>query len=354
MLIEQREIAKELKKLKAITSNSKITEANGILFKNNMLTANNLEITVTSKLAVDTDEDEEFVIPLKAIDYIESLPAGKIEITAKNNRLHIKGQHGNSSFITVGVEEITQYVASDVIEKESTFEYNSEELVEAINKVLYACSANSSRPVMNGVLLRGDGQHLNIVACDGFRLAWNQIACEGEINVVVPKNTIQKFLSLGLQGNIKLYALNDKKAVFKTEKYAVYTQLLTGDYINYKPLFDEEGYNTKVSVKRLELLESVARSVLCSGKGFAKTTLESTEDGNLAITVNSTIADFREVVDVFSDIDKKIKISFNPRYLIESLKASDEDNIDIYYKSEQKALWMLDGSIKQLVLPVRM
>lgn len=353
MLIEQREIAKELKKLKSIAPNSKINESNGILFKSNMLTASNPEITVTAQLSADTDE--EFVIPLKAIDYIESLPSGEIEITTKSNRLHIKGQRGTSSFITVGVDDFIQYTPSDTVEQKETLGYDGEAFAEAINKVLYACNANSSRPVMNGILLRGDGKYLNIVACDGFRLAWNQISCNCKINVVVPKNTIQKVLSLGLQGGIKLYAINNKKAVFKTDKYSVYTQLLTGDYINYEPMFDEEGYNTKVSVKRIELLESVARSVICSGdQGLPKTVLESTEDGNLAVTVNSTIADFREVVDVFSDFDSKIKIGFNARYLIEAFKASDEDNIDIYYKSEQKALWLFDGSIKQLVLPIRM
>lgn len=354
MLIEQREIAKELKKLKSITPNNKITEANGVLFKNNMLTASNLEITVTAKLEVNSVE--EFVIPLKAIEYIESLPAGEIKITANGNRLYIESKLGKTAFATFKIDDFPHYYVADISEQEANLGYDSEELAEAIDKVLYACGVNSARSVMNGILLRGDGEHLNIVGCDGFRLAWNQIAYKGKVDVVIPKGTIQKVLALGLQGNIELYAIEDnKKAVFKTDKYTVYTQLLVGDYIKYEPMFTEEGYDTKASVKRAELLESVARSVICSGdKNNAKTILESTEDGNLAITVNSAIAEFREVVNVFSDINDDIKIGFNPRFLIECLKASDEDNIDIYYKNAQKALWLLDGSIKQLVLPVRM
>lgn len=353
MKIEQREIAKELKKLKSITPNSKITETNGVLFSKNMLVANNLEITITAKLDVETDEM--FIIPLKAIDYIESLPAGLITITLDRNRLHIKSNFGESSFSTFDVNDFPQFNNIDYQSKEAGLRYDGAALADAINSVLYACSDNSLKPVMTGVLLQGDGDHLNIVGCDGYRLAWNQIDYKGELEVVVPKSTIQKVLSLGLQGGIELYDIDNKKAVFKTDKYTVYTRLLEGKYINYSEFFEEDGYDTKASVKRMDLLESVSRSVICSGdKINAKTILENTEDGNLSINTKSDIAEFQETVNTFSKIKNGMKIAFNPKLLIESLKASDEDNIDIFYKDSLKAVWLFDGNIKQLVLPVRL
>lgn len=353
MIIAKSEIAKELKKLKSLTPAKKADEVNGVLFKNNMLMANNLEITATAKLDVETDEA--FVIPMKAIELIENLPAGEIKITEKGSRLYIESKSGKSSFSTFPVSDFPLFDIVDLTERQATFGYDSEAVAEAINKVLYACGVNSARPVMNGILLRSDGKNLNIVACDGYRLAWNQIAYSGNIDAVIPKSTIQKVLSLGLQGNIELYTIDDKKAAFKTEKYTVYTRLLEGQYINYENMFKEEGYDTKASVKRVELLESVARSLICANSnGIPKTILESTEGGNLAITLKDTIADFREEVEVFSDIANPIKIGFNPRFLIDCLKSSDEDNIDVYYKNSDKALILLDGGLKQLVLPVRM
>lgn len=353
MIIEKSEIAKELKKLKSLTPAKKSDEVNGVLFKNNMLMANNLEITATAKLDVDTDE--QFVIPMKAIELIENLPAGEIKITEKGSRLYIESKSGKSSFSTFKVDEFPQFDIVDLTERQATFGYDSEAIAEAINKVLYACGNNSPRPVMNGILLKGDGKYLNIVACDGYRLAWNQINYAGQINAVIPRSTIQKVLSLGLQGNIELYTIDNKKAAFKTDKYTVYTRLLEGQYISYEKMFEEEGYDTKASVKRVELLESVARSLVCTSSNMvSKTILESTEGGNLAITLKDTIADFREEVEVYGDIENPIKIGFNPRFLIDCLKASDEDNIDIYYKNSEKALILLDGAVKQLVLPVRM
>lgn len=71
MIIEKSEIAKELKKLKSLTPSNKTDEVNGVLFKDNMLVANNFEMTATAKLPVDTDEA--FVIPMKAIELMINL-----------------------------------------------------------------------------------------------------------------------------------------------------------------------------------------------------------------------------------------------------------------------------------------
>ena len=354
MRIEKAEIAKDLKKLKSLTPAKKFDELNGILFKNNTLIASNLEITATAKLDVNTDE--EFIIPLKAIEFIESLPNGPITITTKGKRLYVESECGKSNFATFDVSSFPDLNITDLSERQAAFGYDSEAIAEAINKVLYACGNNSPRPVMNGILLSGDGKYLNIVACDGYRLAWNRIAYAGKIEAVVPRETIQKILSLGLQGDIELYTIDDsRKAAFKTEKYTVYTRLLEGKYINYAAMFEEDGYDTKASVKRQELLGAVTRSLICSsGATLSKTILENTADGKLSITLKDTIAEFQEEIAVYSEMENPIKIAFNARFLIECLKASDEDNIDIYYKNSEKALILLDGAVKQLVLPVRM
>lgn len=353
MIIEKSEIAKELKKLKSLTPSNKTDEVNGVLFKDNMLVANNFEMTATAKLPVETNEA--FVIPMKAIELIENSPSSKIEITEKNNRLCVKSKCGKSTFATFGIDKFPPCDIADLSEQIAAFAYDGETVADAISKVLYACGVNAARPVMNGILLQSNGETLDIVACDGYRLAWNQIPYTGNIKAVIPKGTIQKILSFGLNGSIKLYAIDNKKAAFKTEKYTLYTQLLEGDYINFTTFFKEDGYNTKATVKRTELLESVARSVICANEKYAtKMILESTEDGKLSVSLKNEIADFRETITVYNDFNASVKSAFNPRYLIECLKASDEDNIDILYKNSEKGIILLDGELKQLVLPMRM
>ena len=354
MLIEKHEIAKELKKLKGLTPVKSIEDVNGILFKENMLIASNLEITVISRLEVNTEET--FGIPMKAIDYIESLPAGEIEITAKDNRLTVKSKIGKSSFSTFGVDDFPTVDIVDLEERQASFGYDCEAISEKINQILYAVAQNSFKPVMNGALFEADGKYLSIVGCDGYRLAWNQIDYPGKFKVVIPKATIQKVLSLGLTGSLELYSIDEKKAVFKTDKYTVYTRLLEGDYINYKKMFQEEGYDTMACLKRMDLLESVARALICCESGGAsKVVLESNTDGSkLILTAKNTVADFMEEISLYQPVENKIKIAFNPRFLIDSLKVSTEMDMNMHFKNSDKAVFLIDGVTKQLVLPMRM
>lgn len=351
MIIEKSTIAAELKKLKNITP-PKVSDVSGILFKDNMLIANNLQVAVTAKLDVETDEA--FVIPTKAIDMIENLPAGEITITESNNRLTVKSEKGRSTFATIAVSDFPQTIIPDLTAAVTLFNYDAEQISEAISKVLYAVPETSAKLIMTGVQIKGNGKQIDIIGCDGFRAAWNQAIYNGEINAVIPRPSIVNLLSLDLKGNMEMFNINKNKVMFKTDKYSLQTPILTGEYLDLAPSFDTSLYSTEITVERTKLLESVKRALICSsGKGALKINLTTVDEQKIAVSLNETTAEFFEEIPLIGKIEGTVDISLNARFFIDALKASTDKNITILYKNALSALILKDSEMKQLLLPVR-
>jgi DNA polymerase-3 subunit beta len=349
MKIEQKELADKLKQIKSAVptkSNMKIT---GILFKNNMLIANNLELALT--VALDVDTAEEFIIPKKAIDLILKLNAGIIDIYLDGEKVIIKSNSGISRFVTLTVSDFPKLDTSK--DEVTPVECDGDELSKAINQVMYACNGqNQQNPVFSGILLDGDGKYLNIVACDGFKLAWNQIEFSHKIKVIIPKESLKKILSIDFDGNISLYMSGTKRAVIKLGDYTCYLRLIEGSFIDYRELFKEHPYKTSVSIK--ELIGSLSRTVSCIGEQKGVPVKLSINDSILNICVQSTVSEISEDIMLNEPAPNELKIGFNINYLVESIKAFNEDTVEIYYKDALSSVIMHGKTLKSITLPVRL
>ncbi len=351
MIIEKNIIAAELKKLKNITP-PKVSDVSGILFKDNMLIANNLQVAVTAKLDVETDEA--FVIPSKAIDMIENLPAGEITITESNNRLTVKSEKGKSTFATISVSDFPQTIIPDLTAAVTLFNYDAEQMSEAISKVLYAVSEKSTHQIMTGVLIKSNGNQIDIIGCDGFRAAWNQAIYNGEINAVIPKLSIVNLLSLDLKGSIEMFNMSTNRVIFKTEKYSLQTPVLVGNYLDPRSAFDTSTYITEITFEREELLDSVKRALICSSKkDVIRINLATVEKQKIVVTLNESNAEFWEEIPLIGKIEENIDVSLSARFLIDALKTSTDKNMSMSYKGNLNAVILRDSVMQQLLLPLR-
>ena len=87
MRVEKSEIAGKLRKLKNILNRRlDSAELNGVLFKDNCLYATNIEIGIKTTIN-SVNDNESFIIPKAAIDLIENLPEGMVEIISEDNKI---------------------------------------------------------------------------------------------------------------------------------------------------------------------------------------------------------------------------------------------------------------------------
>lgn len=320
----------------------------GVLFKDNCLSATNLEIGIKSPLEAGTDE--QFIIPARAIELIENLPDGPIEIIPdSNNSITIKAQNINNKFQSFAPKAFPELktIASDV----NVGNISSTDFEKAVKSVIYAVDVNNTRTIMTGIYFDSSGGNLNIVGCDGYRIAWYKMPYNKDFHFVAPKVAIQKLLSIGIQGDIEI-SYDSNSAIFKSDEYTVYTRLLDGSYIEYKKMFTKPDNSTIIG--RMAFLEGLRRCMICMDEKNRGVVKLQFEEDTLTITANSTISEYAEKIKLEAPIDKPIAIGFNGTYVIDCLRSFDCENIELSFGSAVQPMIADDGEQSALVLPVRL
>ena len=310
--------------------------------------ANNMEMTVKAKL--EGTEDECFIIPERAFDLIGNLPDGEVEISATaKNTITIKADKIKNKYQTMDPGQFPDTVTQKNENQQMTIKSNT--LLESIKRVSYAVPAVSNNAVMSSLCLQAAGGELNFVGLDGHVLAWDKVEYDGEFELLIPKNTVDRLKSIGLSGDIQI--MHSKTgAVFVTDDFEVYTRLVEGQYFKYRTMFKELPLHTVVS--RTELLDAMTRAKMCTEERCPVRFEIKGDQLNLSIKDKTT--DYNETVDLQEKLPEKISltIGFDARLVLETLKAFDCDNVGISLDGPKMPMIVEaeDSDFRTIVLPV--
>ena len=346
MKIQKVELAQKLNKIKGVVPKKTTMPAlQGILVSDGYLIANNMEMTV--KVKIEGTEGELFLIPERAFDLINNLPNGEVEISATaENMIVIKADKIKNKYQTL---DPAMFPTTAVPEDGSELTIHSDTLLESMERVSYAVPAQSPNAVMTAMCLQASGGQLNFAGLDGHVLAWDKVEFDGEFELLIPKNTVEKLKSLGLSGDMKIKH-NKTGAVFITEEFEVYTRLIDGEYFKYQRMFSDLPLHTVVS--REALLDAMTRAKMCTEERHP--VRFEMEGSVLNLSCKDNVTDYHERVDLQEEIGRALTIGFNARLVIETLKAFDCDNVGISFDGPKMPMIIEaeDSDFKTIVLPV--
>lgn len=346
MKIQKTELAAKLNQIKGVVpKKTTMPILQGILVKEGYLIANNLEMTIKAKL--EGTEDECFIIPERAFDLINNLPDGEIDITiSSENTMTIKADKIKNKYQTM---DPGPFPVSDIEGEGSEFTIKAGLLLESVRRVSYAIPQQGGNATMSTMCLQAKDGQLNFVGLDGHVLAWDKIDYDGEFELLIPKNTIDKLKTLGLTGDIRIRRSN-AMAVFATKDFEICTRLVQGEYYKYQNMFKELPLHTVIS--RKELLDAMVRAKMCTAEKCPVKLELSGSQLNLSIKDQTT--DYHETVDLQEDISEELTIGFDARLVIETLKAFDCDNVGISLQGPKMPMIVEaeDSDFKTIVLPV--
>ena len=103
-----------------------------------------------------------------------------------------------------------------------------------VRKTIFAVSTEENRPIFTGCLFEIRNNKLNVVAVDGFRLAWKSKFLQTAVNdfsAVIPGRTlneINKILNDSFD-TIKI-GVSKNQALFEMENCKIVTRLLDGEF----------------------------------------------------------------------------------------------------------------------------
>lgn len=347
MIIEKSELVHRIEKLESVVPKKPLMPAlQGILLKDRSLIASDTEMTIKVKLEVSTDES--FIIPEKAFKLIKNLPDGEVSISSdQNNTITIKMGKIKNTYQSFAPEEFAFSVADKA--EGLSHVIDGEKFIKSVNRVFFAISDGESDKRMSSLFLQAKAGRLNIVGLDGHVISWDSMEYDGDFVAMIPKNTIKKLMSLGIDGDIAVGIFNTS-AYFETDQYLINTRIVEGEYFNFSQMFSH-ALPIETAVDRVLFMGAITRAGLCT-EDKVPVKLQLTGD-ETTVSLQGSTANYEETIGMEKAISEKMMISFNTRLLKDSLKAFSCEVVELRMASGKMPMQILthECDLKVLVLP---
>lgn len=137
-----------------------------------MLTASNLETTISLSVGAKVDVSGDFTVPGRTLmEVVGNLSAEKLTLKVKENSLAIESKGSNLKINGTPAGEYPK-VFGELADKETlSWEIDKNKFVTGINKTIFSAATDESRAVLTGVLVKLSAKEATFAAADGFRLS---------------------------------------------------------------------------------------------------------------------------------------------------------------------------------------
>ena len=266
------------------------------------------------------------------------------------------------SEITLKGKDADQYPRIQEISASNPLVLETSVLKNIINETAFAASTQESRPILTGVhFVLTENKNLKTVATDSHRMSQKKIVLEkngDNFDVVIPSRSLREFSAVFTDDieTVGIYFTNNQ-LLFRSENISFYTRLLEGNYPDTDRLIPTE-FTSIVTFDKNNLRYAMERARLLSNATQNGTVKLEIINGVVSAHVNSPeVGRVNEEIDTESISGQDLTISFNPTYLIDSLKAINSEKVTISFISAVRPFTLVlnedTENFIQLITPVR-
>lgn len=258
--------------------------------------------------------------------------------------LKVESERASASIKTVPHED---FPILPRVSAEQSFSVKAQDMVRAIRSVAYCASLSAVKPELQSVLLYGDAGKLLAVATDSFRLAEKQVPLKSGGSVpqlLVPARNAAELMRIldGVSGDIELYYNENQLSTQVGDVYYT-SRLLDGAFPNYRQILPKE-FATEALVLREDML-SALKSLSIFADKFAQVSVQI-DPTHKALLLSSRNPDVGEQISTMQATieGNPVSISFNGRYLADSLQAITGDSVRLHSNGAGKPMLIKDAS----------
>ena len=308
----------------------------GILIQTNVneikLTTYDLEIGIEYIIESTVEEQGSTVVnAIMFSEIIRKLPDTQISITVnENNLLVIECEGSLYKLATMNPDEFPELPKINI---ENSIELEQKILKSMVRKTIFAVSMEENRPVFTGCLFEIVNNKINVVAVDGFRLAWASNYLEKKNNdfkAVIPGKTLNEVNKIITDSfDLIKIGVSKNQALFQMENCKIVTRLLDGEFLNYSSVIPK-NWETRIRANKRDLQECFERVSLISASAVEKEKKYPVkvriEVGRIVISCTNQTGDAKE--ELFLETQgKELEAGFNPKYFLDALKVIDDEEI---------------------------
>ncbi|MDD5565740.1 MAG: DNA polymerase III subunit beta [Candidatus Omnitrophica bacterium] len=318
-------------------------------------TATDLNIGITCVVPVDIQEPGAVTIPARRFGgIIRELSEEKIEITTKKNHLMIIDA-GLCQFKIMGLPA-EDFPKLPELKDREVLQLEQGVLKEMLRLTSFAVSFDETRYILNGILFKFLNNSLTMVATDAKRLAVIEKKLSQGINkdlqVIIPIKTIQELnRNLKDEGVVSMI-IGPNQVLFDFGDITIISRLIEGEFPSYQQVIPPEA-TQKIKLSRDQLLLAVRRAALLSTPDYQAIKMEVFKDKLVVSKSTPDVGESREELAI-NYAGKEMVVGFNPNYLIDILKNTTEDTIELEITGSESPGVMRNKGYVYIVLPMRL
>jgi DNA polymerase-3 subunit beta len=322
-------------------------------------TATDLELGIRCSCPARVKKEGAGTIPArKLLEYVRLLPDSDLTIKfLENHWASLTCGRSKTKIAGMSRESFPELPATPP----PTAQLPSKQLASMIQRTMFAISMEESRFTLNGALLLLKDEKATMVATDGHRLAFVEVALPGQqgFRALIPRKAMGEIVKLADQGaddSLVSVTGDDNHLFFQFGERLLITRKLTGNFPDYERVLPKDNINLaklaksdiKAAIERVaQFADERSRAIRVQFlAGEVKVFSSSVETGESEESVTSEYS------------GPELEIGFNAQYLLDFFRAISQDHL-VFAMKDQKSAGELrpvaDGpdQYRYVVMPMR-
>ena len=304
---------------------------------------------------VEIDETGGIVIPADPIyGIVAELREDKLSMEVKDNHLIVQGKASRFEILGVSEEDFPEIPG---FPEEESLEVEGAIFHEMVVKTIFAVGIEKQRYALSGTLFVATARsaRLEMVGSDGRRLAVirrkaNRPSPFGS-SAIIPVKALQQAEKMISQEEIIKINLQERQILLKTEKGVLVAQLVEGRFPPYNEVVPDDC-DKKLEVQRGDFENAIRQAAVLASRDSRAVSLDMRE-GSLVVESSSPEAGAARAEIPVKYEGEPVAIRFNPDYLLDGIKAIEDDTIRLELKDPTRAAVMRAGpDYLYLIMPV--
>ena len=322
------------------------------------LIAYNLEMSMKKEIYARTEEDGDIVISARIIsDIFKRLNGPTVQISTDDKMVcHISC--GGAVFDIPGMAAIDYPEIPNFFDGQS-ISLKAQTLMEMTEGTSFAVApVEGTRPVLMGINISCQNGILQFVAIDGYRLAIRKIKTDNieEFNFIIGGTLLNEVVRLigDREENIPI-SVGSKMISFEIDGYKLICRLIEGEFVNYQRTIPAT-HKQKIVVMVRDLLGILDRMSLLITDSFSTPVRCIVNEESINFSCSTSAGKVTEIYEVDLEGDP-FEIGLSSRYLIEALKAVDDDMVQIKFDSSKQGVViepLQSDDYMYMIMPMRL
>jgi len=305
-----------------------------------VVSATDLETSMTTAIKVEADEDVTIAVPSKlCMDILRTLPDQPVtfSIDASTNSIEI---HSGTGRYKLAGQPGAEFPKIPEVESEKSFSIKAEVLLNAISKTVFATGNDELRLNLTGIFVELKNDDISFVATDANRLVRyrrTDVKPGVEHNFILPKKAANLLKSSLPDSESEVTVdFNNANAFFGFADTTLVCRFIDERYPDYNAVIPKENPNT-LNIPRSEFFNAVKRIAIVANKTTHQIRLKIA-GSELTISAEDFDMSNEGLEKLPCDYTgEDIEIGFNSRFLMDMLNGMTTENMKFELSTPNRA-----------------